>query len=126
MFQEQLQNLLNYDPDTGVFTWRDDLPVKRGPRVAGKRAGSRNAEGYLYVEINRRKYKTSRLAFLWMTGEWPTFCVDHINRDRSDDRWCNLRDVTRSENRINYKRAGYPEPPDLSAQFPAAFAQTQP
>jgi hypothetical protein len=119
---EYLLEVLSYDPATGVFTWLPARDKKRGPKMAGKRAGSRAGEGYWYIDICCVKYRASRLAFFYMTGEWPQQLVDHINRNREDDRWCNLREVSPSENRMNYVRDGYRSPPDLSLQHPNAFA----
>lgn len=97
---ERLRELLDYDPKTGEMTWR----VKRGGRVSpGSRAGSLNNRGYVLVEIDGRCYGRNRLAFLHMTGAWPLNEADHKNGIRDDDRWCNLRDATRSENARNRK-----------------------
>ena len=97
--QERLKEVLNYDPETGVFTW-----ARKGPGVAfGKRAGSFTSEGYRRVTIDKKEYRAARLAWLYVYGEWPSEVVDHINRDRSDDRIRNLRDVPA---RVNSKNNG--------------------
>lgn len=70
--------------------------------IAGMVAGSiHKKQGYRFIGIERRHYKAARLAWLWMTGEWPSHDVDHRNRDRADDRWENLRHATRSQNGCN-------------------------
>jgi hypothetical protein len=87
-----LHTHLNYDPATGVFTWktaRRGRPYGHIP--AGTRAGSVWDDGYRRICIEGRSYRASRLAVLFMTGEWPPYQVDHKNRERSDDRWSNLR-----------------------------------
>jgi hypothetical protein len=98
-----LRELLDYDPATGIFRWlmdRDNGKIK-----AGDIAGSYD-KGYVRIEINGRKYRAHRLAWLYMTGEWPVGEIDHINRIRDDNRWCNLRDTPHAigmRNRSLYK-----------------------
>jgi hypothetical protein len=95
---ERLKELLHYDPDTGMFTWR----VNKGPFLAGDVAGRTVKTGkYWRVGIDGKRYIASRLAWLYMTGVWPSYDIDHINRDRQDNRFCNLRDVTTSQNCFN-------------------------
>lgn len=91
MDQETLKNLIIYDPETGVFTWRS----------TGRIAGNNKREGRVRIRINYISYKAHRLAFLYMIGRWPEDQVDHINRDPSDNRWSNLREATSSQNRMN-------------------------
>jgi len=95
---ERLRELLDYDPDTGVFTWR----VWRGGRAkAGSRAGSRNTCGHVQIRINRRPHVAHRLAWLYVHGEWPVSEIDHINGVPHDNRIANLRLATRSQNMAN-------------------------
>lgn len=66
--------------------------------------GTRNpVTGYWAVGIDGRNYYHHRLAFLFMTGEWPAHHVDHINGDRADNRWCNLRSCTPTVNQQNLR-----------------------
>lgn len=95
--QARLKEVLDYDPDTGIFTWL----VGGGRRGIGKNAGTINKHGHLRIKLMRRDYYNHRLAFLWMTGAWPERDVDHINGVKTDNRWVNLRTVTRSENNQN-------------------------
>lgn len=98
--QEHLKSLLTYDPDTGEFRWK----VNIGARAKiGALAGSRNSEGYTHIQIDRRKYRAHRLAWLYMFGEQPPE-IDHINRIKHDNRLVNLRSVTHAENGQNQKR----------------------
>lgn len=98
--KEKVVGLLDYDPTTGVFTWR----VKRGRNRVNFPAGRVRAKnGYAEIGIGKRTYLTHRLAWLVMTGSWPGagMEIDHINGHRADNRWCNLRVATKSQNKRN-------------------------
>lgn len=93
---------LVYCPETGVLTWR----VTTGARgMAGAKAGSVRADGYRAVKVRGRLYKAARVAWFCMTGAWPAEEIDHINGDRDDNRWGNLREVSRAVNMQNIRRA---------------------
>ncbi|ESL86576.1 hypothetical protein L420_03771 [Enterobacter hormaechei subsp. hoffmannii UCICRE 9] len=94
---EEIHALLDYNPETGVFTWK---VTKSGWVVKGRTVGSKNNNGYLRVGIGRRHYFLSRIAFFLCTGQSPEE-VDHINGDRTDNRACNLRAASRHENCLN-------------------------
>jgi hypothetical protein len=93
-----LQKVLRYDPDTGIFTRQ--ISTSANARK-GDAAGSADKDGYLVISIDHKPYRAHRLAFLYMTGSFPADQTDHINHDRSDNRWANLRPVTRAENARN-------------------------
>lgn len=95
----RLRELLHYNPETGVFKWL----VSNSNRVkVGDIAGvNEKNHGYLFIGIDGKVYKGSRLAVLYMTGEWPLGKVDHKNRNPTDDRWKNLRCCTQSQNLAN-------------------------
>lgn len=96
--QNQLKLLLNYNPVTGVFT----RAVTKGGKVAGSIAGYVDKDGRRRIGLMGNEYFSSRLAWLFMTGLDPEDMeVDHINRSRLDDRFSNLRLVSRSENASN-------------------------
>jgi len=90
--QKELKSIVFYDEETGVFT-----RIKNG-----KPTGSLD-NGYVYLCVNGAKYAAHRLAFLYMTGNMPAKIIDHINQDRSDNRWENLREADPSMNRKNAK-----------------------
>ena len=94
---ERLRHLLDFDPDTGVFRWR----IKWYRMNAGDVAGSPDGRGYLRIVISGRSYKSHRLAWLHVHGEWPEGDIDHINGDRSDNRVTNLKVCTNAENGQN-------------------------
>ena len=100
--QSRLKELLHYDPDTGVFTWRK----KMARRVKiGDEAGCRHSSGYILIQAAGKLYRAHRLAWLYINGSWPSNQIDHINQNKSDNRIKNLRDVTKSINMRNTKKS---------------------
>lgn len=96
--QERLTELLNYNPETGHFTWA----INRAQTTkCGAIAGTTTRNGYVRIMLDGKCYMSHRLAFLYMLGKFPTDQVDHINNDRVDNRWANLRPATRVENMRN-------------------------
>lgn len=98
---EDVERLLSYDPLSGLFTWK----VKRGSRAAGQRAGRLIDTGYIVVHINDRAWRAHSLAWFMSYGEWPSE-IDHINRNRSDNRLANLRLSDRTHNNCNKPPSG--------------------
>lgn len=96
--QKRLKVLLTYNPETGIFKRN----ITSGGKVKGGVAGSKS-NGYNRISIDGSTYMAHRLAFLYMEGYWPEYQIDHINRKRNDNRWQNLRHVTRS---CNIKNTG--------------------
>lgn len=93
-----LTELLDYEPKTGLFIWK----FTRTNRIKiGSVAGSITEFGYRSIMICRRPYLAHRLAWFYMTGEWPKDQIDHINGDKDDNRYENLREATRSQNMRN-------------------------
>lgn len=100
----RLREILDYCPSTGVFSWR--VPSGRWGRIkAGSAAGSPNHYGHLRISINGTSYYAHRLAWLYVTGEWPVNDIDHINSNRADNKFVNLRDVAHRTNAENRSRA---------------------
>jgi hypothetical protein len=99
---EHLWASLDYDPDTGVFTWKKH---KKRPDIIGKRAGAKQSAGYWSIAIHNRKQLAHRLAWAYVTGVWPTQHIDHINGDKQDNRFNNLRQVSRFGNLQNIRKA---------------------
>ena len=97
--QERLKEVLNYDPDTGVFTWK----VSTSHSVkAGSVAGSTDRDGYIQIRLDRVYYRAHRLAWLHYYGEDPgDLEIDHIEHNRSDNRISKLRLATASQNQRN-------------------------
>lgn len=97
---ERARQVVDYNPDTGLFTRK----IATRGSAAGKSMGCINREGYVIFMIDYRLYLAHRVAWVWMTGNWPTKHIDHINCKRSDNRWENLREATQSQNMINSKK----------------------
>ena len=96
-----VREILNYNEESGVFTWIARVS-KRIPE--GSVAGSVK-EGRVIIKINCIPIRAHRLAWLYVTGAWPEFEIDHKDTDALNNRFSNLRDVGRSENQQNLRRA---------------------
>lgn len=94
---DELRSILHYDPLTGVFTRIKPTWKYR----VGSVAGFLDSDGYMRVWVLKRCYSAHRLAWLYVYGTWPKNQIDHINRNRSDNRIANLRDVTNQQNLQN-------------------------
>lgn len=99
--QQRLKEVLDYDPETGIFIWKGNTSVRD---IVGSVAGAPNKAGYWRIGIDAHRYRAHRLAFLWVEGYFPDADVDHINGDRSDNRWQNLRPASRATNMRNARR----------------------
>lgn len=100
---EHLRDLLDYSPDTGVFTW---ILPKSSKIKPGDRAGCRDIQsGYRSIWIAGKGRAEHRLAWLYVYGVWPEGDIDHINGISDDNRITNLRDASTSQNCQNQRRA---------------------
>lgn len=107
--QERLREVLDYNPETGVFTWkvrvlRDEF--RRTDKVwntrwAGKVAGFTRPDGYIGLMVDGRKCQAHRAAWLYLHGSWPPADLDHIDGDKSNNAAWNLRHASRSKNMAN-------------------------
>lgn len=95
---QKLRELLNYDPETGIFTWR--IVASTRAKIDDI-AGCISTTGYRLIGIDRVLYRAHRLAWLYVYGEWPLKIIDHINGVRTDNRIENLRDVSSQANSHN-------------------------
>lgn len=100
--QDHLKSLVTYYPDTGAFIWLSRTNTKRtwNTKHAGKPAGC-IVEGYVSIGINNKNYLAHRLAWLYMTGEWPASLIDHRDRNGLNNKWDNLRIGDKSLNSAN-------------------------
>lgn len=96
--QEKLKEYLSYDKKTGVFTW---LKTESNRVKVGDVAGTTHSYGYIIIGIFGKQMKAHRLAWLYEYGKLPTRDLDHENEIKSDNRICNLRLATNSQNMLN-------------------------
>jgi len=93
--QDYVKSLFDYNKETGDFLWK----IARGRNVkVGQKAGCLNKSGYMSVKIDGNSYLVHRLIWLYETGSMPMQYIDHKNRVRNDNRWCNLREASFSDN----------------------------
>lgn len=106
---EVLRQLVDYDPETGVLTWRPRTAKQVAAshvdrwnrRWAGRQITTKDRHGYVYLRLKRRRVAAHRAAWAIAKGHWPAADIDHINGVRDDNRLANLRAVTRSGNNKN-------------------------
>jgi len=94
---KRLREVLNYDPETGIFTRNMKSGVKK---VAGSKCNE-----YLRICIDKKEFYQHRLAWFYFYGEWPVNFIDHINNIKTDNRIKNLRDITDQQNKQNRGKA---------------------
>lgn len=94
-----IKKILHYNPDTGIFT----RLISKGGKAKGSIAGNLRDHGYIRIVVENKKYYAHQLAFLYMTGSIPK-CIDHIDGNRSNNKWSNLREATISQNLMNSKK----------------------
>jgi len=109
--QAYLKECLDYDPLTGIFTWkyRPSCSKHRNTRFTGKVAGYTGARPYngsviTQIRLDGKLHAAARLAWFYVTGTWPVGELDHINHDSTDNRFANLRDVSHKENMKNVSK----------------------
>lgn len=93
--QERLLQVIAYDKGSGVFTRLD----------SGEATGTVNGRGYVCLKIDGKNYLAHRLAWLYIYGSWPENYLDHIDRDKTNNRIQNLRNVTNSQNQRNVEES---------------------
>ena len=98
---DALNEILSYDPETGIFTWKVNRST--GTARAGTEAGTLTSNGHRQIGLNGIKYYAHRLAWLLHYGEWPTKYLDHIDNNPDNNRISNLREATHAENLWNTK-----------------------
>jgi len=94
--RDRVLELVSYDPDTGVF-----IRIKSRVRWVGLPAGKLDSQGHRQILLDRHVYSAHRLAWLVVTGSWPSQEIDHKDGNRANNAWANLRLATRVQNTRN-------------------------
>jgi hypothetical protein len=97
--QIRLKEVLNYDPETGIFIWK----IHRGGRAKVGTIAGTSSHGYVMIQIDKQMMLAHRLAWLYMYGYLPKL-LDHKNCVKNDNRIENLRLATHSQNKMNIRR----------------------
>lgn len=95
---DQVRALFDYSKKDGQLRWKVSRQKIRKGAIAGYISSS---DGYRYICFDYHDFLAHRLIWLWMTGSWPKCQIDHYDRDRSNNRWTNLREATNSQNNRN-------------------------
>lgn len=104
--QARLIEMFYYSKETGVFVRKEPVLCRNGqiPYKAGAIAGSVGSNGYINISIDGKRYYAHRLAFMYVTGSFPLFSVDHIDGVRTNNAWSNIRDIPPRENSQNRRK----------------------
>ncbi len=100
--RDEVLSVLRYEANSGTFRWIKAIRCHGGGRPAMSTAGTEH-QGYVQIKVYGRVYRAHHLAWLIMTGEWPPEGgdVDHIDRNRANNAWSNLRPASRAQNNVN-------------------------
>ena len=99
-----VRSRIKYDPYTGKFTWL----ILRGRDVSALNidAGCDGRKhGYARITFGQKGFLAHRLAWLYVTGQWPSKDIDHIDGNRSNNKWLNLREASQQQNSQNLRKA---------------------
>lgn len=99
---DELLRILNYNKDSGIFKWKF-LKINNQVNV-GDEAGSYGNGGYITIQINKILYKAHRLAWFYVTGNWPKDRIDHKDSITNNNCFDNLREANASQNSYNYSK----------------------
>ena len=110
--QARLKEVLDYNPSTGIFIWKQrkikDFKSIRAmntlnSRYIGKESGTKRPDGYIAISIDKKTYLAHRLAWFYIYGYFPEY-IDHVNMNKSDNRAANIRIASKTENGQNIKK----------------------
>jgi hypothetical protein len=95
-----LREKLLYNEGTGALLWKNTTQWTKSGQVAGT-----NCNGYIKISINQKIIPAHRIVWAMLYGTWPFGEIDHIDGNRSNNKACNLREVTRQQNCMNRAKA---------------------
>lgn len=98
---EEVRRMLDYDPDTGILTWKVERYRKHPGDVAGCIFTMKNGYKSVNISLNYKRYLAHRIIWLWMTGKWPIEEIDHKDGNGANNKWGNLREATHNQNAKN-------------------------
>lgn len=96
---EYITSILDYNPDTGIFTWK--IYTNSRAKIGNPAGYIQPGTGYMKLTINNIKYAAHRVAWFYTYKQWPKDMIDHIHGIKHDNRLCNLREATNSQNQRN-------------------------
>ena len=96
---DELKHWLWYEPETGIFRWR--YGTRNKTKKPWDVAGCKSNTGYVHITLKNKTYRAHRLAWMYMTGNEPDALIDHVNQDKTDNRWSNLRTANAKQNQWN-------------------------
>lgn len=104
--QARLKELLHYDPKTGVFRWVGTRArrIKNGDEAGSIRKPNSSGLTYRLINVNYNPEYAHRLAWLYMTGDFPPDQIDHKDGDGTNNRWNNLRSCSDGQNKRNTRK----------------------
>jgi hypothetical protein len=100
--RERLCELLEVNTEQGIFTWKNTMG---GKAQRGQKAGAINSAGYVVIRLDKKDYSAHRLMWLYVYGAFPLLSIDHIDRNRSNNKPTNLRIATQKQNSENMFRS---------------------
>lgn len=103
MIINNIKSVLNYEKETGVFTW---AVYRNHKALKGGIPGRLDRDGYLMITVFKKEYSASRLAWAFVNGKFPDEQIDHINGNKLDNRIENLRACTQAQNQQNKASVG--------------------
>lgn len=98
--QELIKERLHYDPDTGVFTWKE----ARSSRIKDGSTAGFLIRGVPHISLEYVEYRAHRLAWCYMTGKWPRRHIKHLNGNPLDNRFENLKIITAKDIRKQFAK----------------------
>jgi len=101
MTQSELLTLLEYNPETGLIKYKNPA----WNQCKDWFPGLLGSHGYYMIQYKRKSYLVHRLAYLYMVGKFPVEVIDHINSNKKDNTWKNIRDASYTQNALYKTKA---------------------